>query len=136
MQLLLLRRAAAGSRPLTSARPRTRVPATPGLAPKVRVDGIAVSFVLAQHRHGGDRGPSGPACVWPEALAALRPARFRCRPADPSAQQPREAPWWLLPPDPEAVLCVSGPAEFPPPLLASLASLAAKASRFRGRPAK
>lgn len=46
VQLLLLRRAA-------GSRPRARVPATPGLASKVRVDGIAVSLVLAQHRHGG-----------------------------------------------------------------------------------
>lgn len=64
MQLLLLCRAAAGSRPRTGAGPRARIPATPGLAPKVRVDGIAVSLVLPQHRHGdghrtGRRVPSG-----------------------------------------------------------------------------
>lgn len=52
VQLLLLRRAA-GSRPRAGTGPRARVPATPGLASKVRVDGIAVSLVLAQHRHGG-----------------------------------------------------------------------------------
>lgn len=94
VQLLLLRRAAAGSRPRTGAGPRARVPATPGLAPKVRVDRIAVSLVLAQHRHGGGRG-SG--LRVPAALAALSRSRFRRRPAPPSAPQPREAPWWLRP---------------------------------------
>lgn len=62
VQLLLFRRAA-GSRPWASAGPRARVPATPGLASKVRVDGVAVSLVLAQHRHGGGRNSAAPGCV-------------------------------------------------------------------------
>lgn len=56
---------------------------------------------------------AGPACVSPAALAALRLSRFRRRPAAPSAQQTREAPWWLLPPDPETVPGASGPAGSP-----------------------
>lgn len=76
VQLLLLRRAAAGSRPETGAGPRARVPATPGLAPKVRVDGVAVSLVLAQHRHGGGRG------------TGLRVSSGTCRAAVASLQKP------------------------------------------------
>lgn len=113
VQLLLLRRAAAGSRPRSGAGPRARVPATAGLAPKVRVDGIAVSLILAQYRHGGGCGTR---LRVPRALAALPLSRFRRRPAAPSAPPTREAPWWLLPPDPEAVLDASGPAGPPSPL--------------------
>lgn len=95
VQLLLLRRAAAGSGPRTSAGPWARVPATPGLAPKVRVEGIAVSLIFAQHRHGGGRGtrlrvPGGAA-----PLPLQTPARG---PVSPATRPPSEAPWWVLPP--------------------------------------
>ena len=98
MQLLLLRRAAAGSGPRTSAGPRARVPATHGLAPKVRVEGIAVSLVLAQHRHGGGRGtrlrvPGGADGAAP--LPLQTPAHGSVSPATPP---PSQGPWWLLPP--------------------------------------
>lgn len=62
VQLFLLRRTA-GSRPRASAGSGARVPAAPGLASEVRVDGIAVSLILAQHRHGGGRSSTGAACV-------------------------------------------------------------------------
>lgn len=84
VQLLLLRRAAAGSRPGTGAGPRARVPATPGLAPEVRIDGIAVSLVLAQYGHGGSHriGPSVPSGSRCAAFLSLQtPARGSVGPA-------------------------------------------------------
>ena len=95
VQLLLLRRAAAGSRPRTSTGPRARVPATPGLAPEVRVDGIAVSLVLAQHRHGGGRGtglrvPGG--ADHAEPLSLQTPARGSVSPATPRGSMVAPSP--------------------------------------------
>lgn len=94
VQLLLLRRAAAGSRHRTGAGPRARVPATPGLAPEVRIEGVAVSLVLAQHRHGGGGGdgtslsvPGGAGGAAP--LPLQTPAHCPVSPAAPSAPPPR-----------------------------------------------
>lgn len=75
---------------------------------------------------------AGPACVSPAVLKALHLSHFRRLAATPSASQPREAPWWLLPPDPETVPGASGPAGFPPPSLAHSLSLAAPASLLPG----
>lgn len=96
VQLLLLRRAAAGSLPRAGAGPRARVPATPGLAPKVRVDGIAVSLVLAQHRHDGGCGtglrvPS--AAGRTTTLSLQTPARGSDSSATPRGSMVAPSPW-------------------------------------------
>lgn len=95
VQLLLLRRAAAGSRHRTGAGPRARVPATPGFAPEVRIEGVAVSLVLAQHRHGGGGGGDGTSLSVPGGaggaapLPLQTPAHCPVSPAAPSAPPPR-----------------------------------------------
>lgn len=118
VQLLLLRRAAAGSRHRTGAGPWARVPATPGLAPKVRNEGVAVSLVLAQHRHGGGGDGTGlnvPGGAGGAAPLPLQtPARGPVSPAAPSALPPREAPWRLLPPWPGSSSECFRPRGFPP----------------------
>ena len=105
VQLLLLHRAAAGSRNRTGAGPGARVPATPGLAPEVRIEGVAVSLVLAQHRHGGGDGtglsvPDGAGGAAP--LSLQTPARGPVSPTTPRGSMVALPPltrkqFWVLP---------------------------------------
>lgn len=105
VQLLLLGRAAAAPRSRAGAGPRARVPATPGLAPEVRVEGVAVSLVLAQHRHGGGgsslRVPQQH-CVWPRSPQT--PGRGSVNLSTAPGSMVASAPLLC----PEAVLGVSG----------------------------
>lgn len=133
VQLLLLRRAAAGSRPRTRVGPRARVPATPRLAPKVRVEGIAVSLVLAQHRHGGGGGGGGTGLRVPGGaggaapLPLQTPTRGFASPATPRGSMVAPSPLTR-----KQLRVLPARRGFPPPSPASSLSLGAKTSLLPG----